>query len=455
MVLWAGRAVGQPTPTFLQQQRQVEEGIRRQIDRELPIEQKLQIDCGGWFSHYTLLFDDGVNSSRTLRRNDLRVWGSLVADEGVHQGYVRMKLSYADFNTGDSYDGRDNDWEGPNLDRGWYQLDFTKALERYAQTKLPFGLSARIGRDFIEFGTGYALSLTLDALVITGEVAGLEVKGLMGVTPSSTVNIDTDLPGMDGSERTFFGIETRYKGIERHEPFAYVLWNNDRTPYPFIPFQRYDYDSFYVGFGSTGELAERLRYSTEWVFESGESYGLYRVFKRNDIEAWAFDVEIEYLVDHPSDPRFALQYMFASGDPDRIYSPTNASGGNLWDRTDSSFVGFGYRDTGISFAPILSNIHVWRAAASFFPFHQTQWLEKLELGTEWFLYHKHHREAAVSDPLADQARGYLGWEMDYYANWRVTSDLSWTIRYGAFFPGTAFSDRTCRPFFLTGLTWSF
>ena len=123
MMLGAGRAVAQPTQTFLQQQRQVEQDIRRQIDRELPVTQKLQLDCGGWFSHYTLLYDDGFDSSRTLRRNDLRLWGSLIADEGTHQAYVRMKLNYVDFNSGDSFDGHDDDWEGPDLDRGWYQLD--------------------------------------------------------------------------------------------------------------------------------------------------------------------------------------------------------------------------------------------------------------------------------------------------------------------------------------------
>ena len=456
MVLWGGRAVAQPTQTFLQQQRQVEEGIRRQIDRELPVTQKLQLDCGGWFSHYTLLYDDGFESSRTLRRNDLRLWGSLIADEGIHQAYVRMKLNYVDFNSGDSFDGHDDDWEGPDLDRGWYQLDITKALNRYAGTKLPVSLKTRVGRDFVEFGTGYTLSLPLDAITITAEAYDVEVRGLLARTPSSIDNIDSSVPGWDSSDRTFFGIEGRYKGIPRHEPFVYVLWNNDNTSEdPPDLFQEYDYDSFYVGLGSTGEIVDRLHYSTEWVYECGESFGDRRVFRRDDVEAWAFDAELTYFPDHPTQPRFLLEYMFASGDSDRLGSPTNAVGGNRGDRRDTSFVAFGYRDTGLSFAPLLSNIHIWRGGAAFLPFHKVKWLRKLELGTDWFLYHKHHRSAAVTDALADRGSGFLGWEMDYYANWRITSDLSWTLRYGAFFPGDSFSDRTCRPFLLTGLTWSF
>ena len=58
--------------------------------------------------------------------------------------------------------------------------------------------------------------------------------------------------------------------------------------------------------------------------------------------------------------------------------------------------------------------------------------------------------------LADAERaGYLGWEMDYFANWRVTSDLAWTIRYGAFQPGAAFENDTCRQFLYSGVTFSF
>ena len=45
--------------------------------------------------------------------------------------------------------------------------------------------------------------------------------------------------------------------------------------------------------------------------------------------------------------------------------------------------------------------------------------------------------------------------MDYYLNWRLTSDLSWTIRYGTFFPGSAYTNEESRNFFLTGFTWSF
>ena len=49
-----------------------------------------------------------------------------------------------------------------------------------------------------------------------------------------------------------------------------------------------------------------------------------------------------------------------------------------------------------------------------------------------------------------------GHEIDVYMNWRIASDLFWTIRYGVFFPGGAFTTtKSSRHFLFTGVTWSF
>jgi hypothetical protein len=157
----------------------------------------------------------------------------------------------------------------------------------------------------------------------------------------------------------------------------------------------------------------------------------------------------------PTKPRVAGEYMFASGDGDRLFSPTNAAGGNRGDDQDSSFNGFGFRDTGLALSPINSNLHIWRLGGSFKPLEKVRGFRDFEFGTNWFLYHKHHSRGAISDPLADEFEGYVGWEMDYFVNWRIASDLSWTCRWGMFFPGSAYSEDSSRHFFFTGLTWSF
>ncbi len=444
---------------YMKQQRYVEENIRLALDKNLPASQKVLFDWGGWVSSHLYLFDDGEESSRTLRQNELRLWGSLNIENGIHQGYARMRMTYNDYNDGDSYDGNDDDLEGPNLERGWYRLDISKALAKYNNINLPVSFAVKVGRDYTMFGTGLALSIPLDAVWIESTIGDFEIEGLLGRTIHSYDNIDDSRPHYWQSWRYFYGIQVKYNGIENHQPFFYYLWQRDRQDdgNPIWMLQQWRYDSEYLGFGSVGQVSPYVRYSTEWVLERGKGYGDGQFFNRNKVSAYAWDFQIEYLPNWKTSPTFTFEYIFASGDTTRIFSPTNAMGGNYPFTKDSSFNGFGYRNTGLVLFPDITNIHIWRLGASFFPFERSkkEWLKKMELGTDWFLYHKHHRSAAISDPLANVQSGYVGWEMDYFMNWRLTSDLAWTIRYGAFFPGKAFSDRTTRTFLLTGITWNF
>ncbi len=462
--LFAGMILGvapwcmsQTTDAFVNQQRVLEEQIRQQLDREIGAEQRALVDWGGSYSFFLTLNDDGINSSRTMRRHDGRLWTRVSLDEGTHEAYARGRLSFIDFNAGDSENGRDDDWEGPNLERGYYQFSLKNALKAYGHQKVDFDFRPRVGRQYVEFGTGYALSMPMDAAVITADLAGLQVTGLLGKSIGSWDDFDQSRPGWHSMDRAFYGVEARYKRLGGHEPFVYALWQDDQNnETPLDPFQNYEYDSHYIGFGSTGPLISNdLRYSTEWVFEGGRSIGNGRIVPRDEIRAWGWDMMVEYLMPAPMKPKFQIEYMFGSGDRDRLESPTNSFGGNRRDRQDTSFIGFGFRDTGLAFAPNLSNIHIWRLGGSFLPFEKIEVLKQLELGTDWFLYAKHHSMAAVSDSLADLPEGWLGWEVDWFANWRLTSDLTLTFRYGNFFPGSAYTDETARYFFLTGLTWSF
>jgi len=452
---------GQPTPperepaSFINQQRSIEERLRRQYDAEVGDAQRALFDWGGWYNSYVFLFDDGVESSRTFRRHDLRLWGRVVVEDGAHEFYARTLLSFLDFNSGDSYDGNDDDVWGPNLERGYYRFDLAKAMRAYQGRSPGYDLVVTAGRDLVEFGTGLALAAPLDHVSLRGTYRAFELTALAGKSIGSTEDFDLSRSATR-NHRDFYGTQLKYVGFERHEPFIFAFWQRDRNWEAFWrPFQRFDYDSFYLGIGSSGELASRLRYATEWVYETGNSYGHRQFIHDNDIDAWAVLAELEYLFPGKHNARASVEYLFGSGDADRFASPTNSIAGNTGDFDDTSFIGFGYRDTGLSFAPRYSNLHMWRAGASCYPWPEHRRLRRFELGTDWYLYYKHHRAGAVSDPTAAVQSGYLGCEMDYFANWRVTADLAWTARMGMFFPGKAFPDRSVRPFFLVGMTWSF
>ncbi|MGB2987835.1 MAG: hypothetical protein WBE26_18355 [Phycisphaerae bacterium] len=449
------RAPSQASDSFVNQQRAVERRLRKEFDAEVGDAQRALFDWGGWYSSYVFLFDDGVESSRTLRRHDLRLWGRLVLDKGAHEFYARTRLSLLDFNAGDSYDGNDDDVEGPNLERGYYRFNLAKAIAANEDRAIGYNLVVTAGRDLVQFGGGITLAAPLDHVSIRGTYRAVEFTGLAGKTVGSTQDFDLSRTATR-TRRNFFGGQVKYLGLERHEPFMYALWQRDRNREAlFQPFQRYDYDSFYLGIGSMGEVVKGLRYAAECVYETGRSFGHGQFLHDNDISAWAVQAELEYLFPGKHKAKASIEYLFGSGDSDRFASPTNTAGGNVGHFADTSFIGFGYRDTGLSFAPRYSNLHMWRAGASCYPWPKHDRLRHLELGTDWYLYHKHHRDAAVSDPTAYVRSGYLGWEMDYYVNHQVTADVSWTARWGVFFPGSAFGDCSPRTFFLVGLTWSF
>ncbi len=414
----------------------------------------MDFQWGGWLEYYAFNFNDGVQTSRNMQRPALWAWTRLRLDDGAHEIYARMKLRYSYYNPGDEID-RQEDWEGPDFDQVWYQIDVGKAL-RLSRPSDPLQLKARVGRQTVVFGTGYALDLPMDAVLLDAKVYDLRVQGLIGKSIGSYPNIDRSFPVRNHSDRMFYGVQAAYEGWQRHVPFIYALWNEDFTderPQDWL--QKYLYDSFYLGGGFRGELAHNLNYWLEGVFESGRDYGDGDFWRRDYIEALGWDAGIEKLFDVPMRPRLAAEYMFASGDGGRIFSPTNAAGGNRGDRRDSGFVGFGLRDTGIALAPTMSNLHVWKAGGALAPLERVELFRNLEVGTNWFLYHKNQARGAISDPTATQFEGYVGWEMDYFINWRLSSDLSWTIRWGEFFPGSAYRDQDCRHLLFTGVTWSF
>ncbi len=440
--------------TQIQQQREVEDMIRKQFAESLPPSRTWQIDAGDWQSFYLFEINDGTKH-RTERLWDNRAWIAGTGDYGTHQFYARLKMTYTDWNRGTSYDGNEDDFDGPDADRLWYQFDLRQAAKSYGHTDLPFGHQTKVGRQYVQFGSGYALTLPLDAVTISSQFDKLEFTGLLGKTVLGMDDfIEPSRPRSGQMDRHILGVETRYRTAQ-HTPFAYVFWNQDENPRSiWAGDQGYGYDSVYTGLGSTGQLARYLRYSTEIVYEGGRSYGDHVMFGRDPINALGFDALLGYLIPNKYQPYFDAEYMFASGDGDRRGSPIDAVGGNT-KGVDSSFIGFGYRDTGLAFAPRLTNMNIWRAGASVFPFTNAGALRHLQVGTNWFLYARNKAAGAVSDNTADTRSHELGWEMDYYINYQITQELTATARYGVFFPGDAFSDPDTRTFFLFGITYSF
>jgi len=434
-----------------------DEQLRVELDEQAPQQREIGADVGGWLSFALFSYDDALaRKVRTLRQYQARAWAK-ANFRGVHQGYVRVLWGYDDWNTGDDPLGRDDEDTDFQLERAWYQLDVGRLLAPGAAQRGPVGLKVKVGRDYAQIGSALVLSLPLDLVQFDVTAGDWEFKALLGKSLSHTRNLDDSEPVARHMERCFYGLEAAYKGFARHRPYAYVLLNRDHTgEKPDDAFQSYKYDSNYVGVGSEGAvLLPDLRYLVEAVGEWGKNYSENQVTGRDRVCAFALDAQLEYLWRTAMRPKVSAEYLFASGDSDRRLSANSTIGGNLAGTQDNAFNAFGFRDTGLALAPRISNLHLYSLGASFFPLEKIDLFRKMEIGTKVFFYQKHRSGGPISDTGATKDSHWLGWEWDVFCDWRITSDLTWTVRYGAFRPGAAYQNDDCRDFVYTAFTYSF
>jgi len=440
-------------------QRVYAEQLRVALDEQSPESREIGFDAGGWFSFALFSYDDAAaRKTRTLRKYELRGWASFNI-RGVHRAYVRGLLNWDDWNEGDNpITGRGDEFN-ERIERAWYQFDLGRLLRNQTHREPPVDFRLKVGRQFATIGTALVLSMPLDMVRFDLAADEWEFMAMLGKTLKHTRNIDDSDRVATHQDRCFYGFELAYRGFDHHRPFVYFLSNEDHTsPASEDPSQSYDYSSRYLGAGSEGAiLLPDLRYQVELVGEWGKTYSEGVTTGRDRICAMAFDVLLEYLFQTHMHPKLMFEYLYASGDSDRRSSATATVGGNLAGTKDTAFNAFGFRDTGIAFAPRISNIHMYSFGASFFPLEKTKLFKKMEVGSKVFFYHKANASGPISDTTATNNARWLGWEWDTFCNWRITSDLAWTIRYGAFQPGSAYDggEDSCRQFLFTGVVLSF
>ena len=452
----AGPAAGQDRRAGLQT---YEEQLRVRLDEQVPGARGVGFDAGGWFNFALFDYDDaGSHKERTLRQFQLRGWASMNI-RGVHRAFIRGLLAWDDWNRGDNPVPGRGDVRNEEIERAWYQFDLGRTLQNQTGREPPVAFRLKVGRDFTTIGTALALSMPLDVVQFNVDTRDWQVMALLGKTVRDTLNIDDSPRVARHQDRCFFGAELAYRGFAQHRPFLCYLRQSDHTsPTSRDPLQSYDYSSHYVGIGSTGTvLSPNLRYSAEVVGEWGRTFSENVLHGQDDICAWAVDAQLEYLSQAPTHPKVGATYTFGSGDSDRRLSATSTVGGNRAGTRDNAFNAFGFRDTGIAFSPRVSNIHTYSVGASFFPLEKLELFRKMEIGTKVFFYHKAREGGPISDTTATEDARWLGWEWDVFCDWRLTSDLAWTIRYGLFQPGAAFGAGVDSPrhILYTGVVFSF
>ena len=432
-----------------------EQQIRERLEADIPAKQPALVEWGGFYIPSYTFYNDIANDHAHVTIQDLRLWTQIRLDE-VHRIYARMRLAYTDYAAGDSQGFRGHDLEGPNLDQGFYELDVTGAVAKYWGERWPFELTARGGRQYLEVGRGIALGETLDAGWFELKTRDFNFAGFAGRGIESTDNMDQSVPGFSRSRRTFYGCQIDYAGLGDHEPYVFFVlqrdWSEEK---PENLAQDYRYKSHYYGVGCRGSVTSRTKYEVEgiWEFGKGAANGQIRD-KRERIEAFAFDAEVDHYMEHALKPVLSAEYAFASGDDDRVVA-TTAFRGNQRGTHDTAFQGFGYVNSGLALGARFTNLQFVRLGGRFTPYDKKTAAGRIDLGMNYYFLWKADREAPISDFRALDTSSDVGQEVDVFCEWRVFSDLGLSLHYGRFYPGQAYLDRQPRDFFYAALNISF
>jgi hypothetical protein len=466
-----GQTDGDVVRRLERQLRQLDATYRLAVPAGQPIAERLMLDYGGSIRFGLLGVDAPCGETRILRQTDGVLYLRAELD-GAHRFFGRLRFLYNDFNDHDSFDGRGDEWEEPIGDRYWYQFDLRGAKLAETGQRSDYNVNIKAGRQFVYWGSGLTLNNVLYAGLLDAELADFGFTGLLGLTPSSgTIDWDASRPGFDSdTDRAYFGGQIEYRGFATHRPYFFALVQRDhnerdehtfRTPIFNYPTE-FKYNSEYWALGSRGSLGPNLYYRAELVYETGE--GLSSPFDRNtaapvaqtreDIEAWAGVFKLTYLLRDDFDTRFDLELVGGSGDDDRLDS-SDTFGGNESGTDDNAFNSLGYINTGLALAPDVSNLFSIRLGASTSPHQIGTHADWLRLGVNGFLFFKIDKDAPLN--VRTSSETFIGGEIDFAVDWRITSDLSATLRYGLFLPGDAIPGCQDDPrhFAYAGVTYAF
>ena len=460
-----GAALGQTDlERFNRQLEQIHRDTRLLVDPAIPAGQRALVDYGLVFTSGFLAIDDEDQETRILRQQELDAY-ALVSLDGAHEFFVRGLSRYRDFNTGDSFDSHGDDWVEPTLERGYYSFNLQRYLAAYEGKAIGGNVVFRGGRQLVHWANGLVLSKVLDGATIELSHGPVRLDGVAGTTRRSITDIDSSRPGYDGdTQRDFYGGIISYT-VTTHTPYVYGLVQNDRNEDDALVVgpitTRFEYDSWYLGCGSSGSLGDRWLYSLEVAYEGGD--GLSNSFNpvgggqvtqtEEDISALAVDLRLDFLVQDANRTRLTGEVLVATGDTDRL-TANNTFGGNAPGTDDEAFNAFGLIDTGLSFAPDVSNLIMVRGGASTFPMPGSNLGKRLQVGSNVFIFAKTESRAPIGEETNDGS--YLGTEIDLFLNWQISSDLSVPLRYGVFFPGDAIAvDHDPRHFLYTAIVLAF
>ncbi|MFN7182353.1 MAG: hypothetical protein ACK4NF_06730, partial [Planctomycetota bacterium] len=356
------------------------------------------LDWGGWLrSNFYLDSLPPIENARLYSIDELKFWFNIdfkgkikcdgvkkcdedALDRSSHILYGRFQERFTFFdNEGDSLGSPTTDWRGPDVDIFYYRLNIP-----FQKPGANFNLV--VGRKYFYLGEGLTLFNKLDGIEVGLRFSQyISLNTFLAKTIRTTDDFDYLRPRHSLSDRFFLGAQISTSVFPKNPVEIYYLQQLDRNPDKFTnPAQDFLYDSWYLGFRSTGKLLlPELIYSFEFVWEGGRSSSRNVKGATSSINAWANIVKLEY-VPNKFISRIFLSNFWGSGDADRV-SPRTSALGSAPGTTDTALGYFGFVPTGLAFFPYLSNIILTKGGFILKPFYdETSSLKDLSIGLTFY-----------------------------------------------------------------------
>jgi len=418
----------------------------KKTEEPLKKEADYTLTYGGWITSYFWHLDDLDNDKieedwiSDMFLHDFRLWAKMELYQ-TFTTYARIRYYHVERDEAADYTSDKDGLYGPYLDMCYAIYDLKP------KHNIPFNITA--GRQQLKVGRGIAYSDVHDGVQIESVVNKLWLlKAFASRTKPHDRNIDYSVPDYKRqNDRRFWALEAAYTGIEKKVIYAYSLLQRDRTDKNTEDTaQDYDYDSEYYGIGVVGEPADNIKYWAEAIKEYGETHNdtSQTTNAKADVDAWAYNIGGKYRFNSRMHPVIEAETSFGSGDKDR-QRVTNTTNGNI-SGDDDAFSYFGTFSAGYAFMPRLSNMFIHKAAFSLKPFeeHKKFKLNEIAVGGKYYFYHKHKSTGGIYDTDATVNQRFIGQEVDLYLYWKLRKDLYYSMRYGIFFPGSAYPNEANR-----------
>lgn len=445
------------------QERLIENRKFRELEKYVSLEptekailaeaRKFLFDAGGWVDVSYIEFHNDDNNKRLKDvfdadlSVDTRVWAKATFRPNLdgdyiyeHSVYARFKNLYVSRWPKEGQPAVQDDNDGPHVDLLYADVDL-----RWAEV--------RAGRQYLYLGQGISYANVHDGVRAKIPFRNWELASFFSTTLPYEENIDYSVPGFDKtSERYFSGTELSWFPRKQVRLYGFFLSQQDRSdPNPSVS-QDYAYHSQHWGLGGSVAKVHGFSAWAEYILETGSS-AIFASQDRNEVVAHGANVGADYEFSFYGRPDFTVEYAFGSGDKDRT-SVTNTEGGNRRGK-DHNFLSFGIYPAGYALAPTLSNLHILRAAGSVHPLDRFWQLKQLNLVVEGYFYWKDERAGGIYDVDATDPGKWVGQEFDAGLLWRVLSDVMVAVRYGMFFPGSAYSNGSNDPEIYLTSTFTF